>query len=524
MVPITVGDLYDRSVQFYGKQTAISYGDFSCTYSKMGDNAFRLATAFQNIGLKKGDNIAFFMSNCPEYIFCEYALAKIGCARVPLAVLLGSDDHVYMMNLTECKILIYHEKMVDRVKEMIPRLKTVTTFICVGEDLKNVTEGHYHLQSMIDEYPPEPVPVEIAPEDMLAIYFTGGTTGKPKGVMLSHKTFVNTVMAEMLEFDIGWNEVFAYIAPLTHGGGALLLPVLLRKGRCVILDHFDPTLFLKAVEKEQITSTFLVPTMIYVLLDFPELKDYNTSSLSNIIYGASAIAPERLKQALNIFGPVFTQLFGQTEAPMAISALTKEAHVVADPKREKEIFSSAGRPTLHTQLKLIDEKGNLVKPGQSGEVVVRCSNIMDGYYKNPEATSETIINGWLHTGDIARQDEEGFLYIVDRKKDMIVSGGFNIFPREIEDVLFEYPGVKGVAVIGVPNEKWGEEVKALVTLQDGHTITQTELIAFVKERKGSLMAPKTIEFLDQIPLTNLGKIDKKKIRAEYWKDRDRMVF
>jgi len=524
MVPITVGDLYDRSVQFYGKYTAITHGEFSCTYSKMGDNAHCLATAFQDKGLKKGDNVAFLMSNCPEYIFCEYALAKIGCLRIPLAVLLGSDDHVYMMNLTECKVLIYHEKMADRVKEMIPRLKTVTTFICAGENLEAVTQGHYHLQSLINEYPPEPVPVKIVPEDLIAIYFTGGTTGKPKGVMLSHRTFVNTVFAETLEFDIAWNEVFAYIAPLTHGGGALLLPVLLRKGRCVILDHFDPVLFLKSVEKEKITSTFLVPTMIYVLLDFPELKKYNTSSLSNVIYGASAIAPERLKQALNTFGPVFTQLFGQTEAPMALSALSKEAHVVSDPERERQIFSSAGRPTLHTQIKLIDEKGSIVKQGESGEVVVRCSNIMEGYYKNPQATSETIIDGWLHTGDIARQDEEGFLYIVDRKKDMIVSGGFNIFPREIEDVLFEYPGIKGAAVIGVPNEKWGEEVKALVMLQDGITATEEEIIVFVKERKGSLMAPKTIEFRAKIPLTNLGKIDKKKIRAEYWEGKERMVY
>ena len=524
MVPITVGGLYDRSVQFYGKETAITYGDTSYTYSQMGNRSHRLATAFQGLDLKKGDNVAFLMSNCPEYIFCEYALAKIGCPRIPLAVLLGSEDHIYMMNFTECKVLIYHEKMAVRVKEMIPRLKTVTTFICVGENLKNITEGHYHLQSMINEYPPEPAPVEIAPEDLIAIYFTGGTTGKPKGVMLSHKTFVNTVFAETMEFDTNWKEVFAYIAPLTHGGGALLLPVLLRKGRCVILDHFDPVLFLESVEKEKITSTFLVPTMIYVLLDFPELKKYDTSSLYNVIYGASAIAPERLKQALNTFGPVFTQLFGQTEAPMAISALTREAHIVADPKREKQIFSSAGRPTLHTQLKLIDEEGNLVNQGESGEIVVRCSNIMEGYYKNPEATAETIIDGWLHTGDIARQDEEGFLYIVDRKKDMIVSGGFNIFPREIEDVLFEYPGVKGAAVIGVPNDKWGEEVKALVVLHGGQTVTQEEIIAFVKKRKGSLMAPKTIEFMDQIPLTNLGKIDKKKIRAEYWKGKDRMVY
>jgi fatty-acyl-CoA synthase len=263
--------------------------------------------------------------------------------------------------------------------------------------------------------------------------------------------------------------------------------------------------------------------MIYVLLDYPDLKKYDFSSLRNIIYGASAIAPDRLKQALNTFGPIMTQLFGQTEAPMMISALSREEHRVEDPKREKEILSSAGRPTFHAEVKLIADDGKEVKRGETGEVVVRCANMMSGYFKNPEATAETIKDGWLHTGDIAKQDEEGFLYIVDRKKDMIVSGGFNIFPREIEDVLFEHPAVKGAAVIGVPHPKWGEEVKAIVALHEGQSATEEELIQFVKDRKGSLITPKTVEFWDAIPVTNLGKLDKKVIRERYWKGLERRV-
>jgi fatty-acyl-CoA synthase len=263
--------------------------------------------------------------------------------------------------------------------------------------------------------------------------------------------------------------------------------------------------------------------MIYVLLDYPDLKKYDFRSLRNIIYGASAIAPERLKQALSTFGPIMTQLFGQTEAPMMMSALSREEHVVADPEREREILSSAGRPTFHAEVKLLDENGNEVKRGEPGEVVVRCPNMMHGYFNNPEVTAETIKEGWLHTGDIAKQDQEGFLYIVDRKKDMIVSGGFNIFPREIEDVLFEHAAVKGAAVIGVPHEKWGEEVKAIVVLHEGKRATEEELIKFVKERKGSLVAPKTVEFWDAIPLTNLGKVDKKAMRTKYWVGKERMV-
>ncbi len=269
--------------------------------------------------------------------------------------------------------------------------------------------------------------------------------------------------------------------------------------------------------------TFLVPTMIYVLLDFADRGKYDLTSLQNVIYGASAIAPERLKQAVETFGPIFTQLFGQTEAPMALSALSREEHIVDDPDRERRIFSSAGRPTFHTRVRLVDDAGNDVTDGSPGEVVVHCANMMSGYYENPEATADTIRNGWLYTGDIATMDEEGLLYIVDRKKDMIVSGGFNIFPREIEDVLFEHPAVRAAAVVGTPHSKWGEQVTAVVVRNPGTEVSAEELIAFVKERKGSMMTPKQVEFKEEIPLTNLGKVDKKAIRAEFWKGKDRMV-
>jgi len=523
MITLTVGDLYDRSVKYYGKQTAITFKDKSYTYNEMGYNAGCLISGFQELGLKKNDCVGFLMANCPEYVFCEYAVAKAGATRIPLAVLLNPDDHIYMLNQVECTTLIYHEKLSERIQAMIPQLETVKTFICVAEDASSVAEGHYHLQTLMKNHQPGGTPVEIDPEDIAGIYYTGGTTGKPKGVMLSHRSWIYTILIESLEFGFDRGDVFAYMTPLTHAGGCLMLPVLLKNGRCVIMDHFDPKEFLENVEKEKITTTFLVPTMIYVLLDYPELKNYDLSSLKNIIYGASAIAPERLKQAINTFGPIFTQLFGQTEAPMAFSVLPREDHIIDDPIREKEIFSSAGRPTYHSEVRLVDDDGNDVKKGESGEVVVRCANMMSGYFKNPEATKDTIKDGWLFTGDIARQDDEGFIYIVDRKKDMIISGGFNIYPREIEDVLFEHPAVKSTAVIGIPHDKWGEEVKAIVVLREEGGASAEELISFVKEKKGSLVTPKTVDFWDAIPLTNLGKVNKKLIRSKYWEGKDRMI-
>ncbi len=523
MFHTTVGELYDNCVRYYRPNVALKHHDRTVTYGQLGENAARLANGLHRLGLQKGQRVAFLMANCPEYVFAEYALAKLGIPRVPLAVLLSADHHIYMMNHSEATALIYHHKLADRVQAMIPHLETVKTFICVSDDPAAVPEGHLHLQTMLADSPPEFPAVEVTPQDLCGLYYTGGTTGRPKGVMLSHRAWVNAVMMEMLELSLGREETFAYMTPLTHAAGVLLLPVLLRKGTCYIMDGFDPAAFLQAVEREKITATLCVPTMIYMLLDHPDLHKYDTSSLRNVLYGAAPIAPERLKQAINHFGPVFSQFYGQTEAPMILAALPKEEHVIADPEREREIFSSCGRPTMTTRIRLLDRDGNEVPPGEVGEIVALSTFTMDGYFKDPQKTAETLVDGWLHTGDLARQDEQGFLYIVDRAKDMIISGGFNIYPREIEDVLFEHPAVKGAAVIGVPDEKWGEAVKAIVVLHEGQSATEEELIAFVKERKGSLVAPKSVEFWDAIPLTNLGKVDKKKIRAPYWQGKERQV-
>ncbi len=523
MSKTTVGELYDSCVNHYGSHTAIKYKDLSVTYRQMGDAAYRLANAFRELGVQKGERVAFLMANCPEYIFTEFALAKIGAVRVPLAVALSSDDHVYMMNHSEAAVLVYHEKLTPRVLAMLPQLQTVRCFVCVSSDPANVPAGHHHLQALLASHSSEPTHSEVSENDLCGIYYTGGTTGKPKGVMLSHRAWVNAVMLEMLELGLGRDEVFAYMTPMTHAGGVLILPVLLRRGVCLILEAFNPALFLEQTQKHRVTASMFVPTMLYLLLDYPDWANYDTRSLRCILYGAAPIAPERLKQGIERYGPIFAQFYGQTESPMILTALPKEEHVIGDVQRERQVLSSCGRATMTTQIRLIDEAGQDVAPGEVGEIFARSTFMMDGYYKDPEKTAAAIENGWLHTGDMARRDEEGFLYIVDRAKDMIITGGFNVFPREVEDVLFEHPAVKQAAVIGVPDDKWGEAVKAIVVLHPGAAVTEAELIQHVKNRKGGTMAPKTVEFWESIPLTNLGKLDKKKIREPYWQGRSRKI-
>lgn len=514
----TVADLYDAAATAYGESVALVHGERRVTYDELRDAALRTAGGLSVLGIGKGDRVAFLMANCPEYVFCEYALTMLGAVRVPLAVALGEDHHVHMVNHSGAETIIYHSALAGRVASMASRLETVDRFVRIGGG--DVPDGHVAYDDLEDAQPPQ---VTVDGDDLVGIYYTGGTTGVPKGVMLSHRAWVNSVLLEMLELGIGRGERFAYMTPLTHAAGVLLLPVLLRRGTAHIYEGFDPTVFLAETEARKLTGSMFVPTMIYALLDSPAIDDCDTSSLRTLLYGAAPIAPERLQQAIERFGPIFAQFYGQTEAPMMLTALHKDEHAVGDAVKRRRVFASCGRPTVTTRIRLIDGNGSEVPDGEVGEIVANAINIMDGYYKDPEKTAETIRDGWLHTGDMAVRDADGLLFIVDRAKDMIISGGFNVYPREVEDVLFEHAAVRRAAVIGVPDRKWGEAVKAIVVLADGAETSAEELAAWVRDRKGPIHTPKSVEFWDEIPLTNLGKVDKKQIRAPYWEGHDRAV-
>ena len=327
-------------------------------------------------------------------------------------------------------------------------------------------------------------------------------------------------VSEMLELGLGERDTFAHVAPLTHASGAFVVPVLLRGGTNLVLGGFDPERLLDAIERDRVTATFAVPTMLYTLLDLPGLNDRDTNALRTVIYGAAPMHHARLEQGLEAFGPVFAQLYGQTEAPNQLTALTPDDHADAVARGNTARLTSCGREVLIAEVRVAGPDGEEVPTGETGEIVARGPHVMLGYWNKPDETAETLRDGWLHTGDLARRDEEGYLYIVDRAKDLIISGGFNVYPKEIEQTLTAHPAVRDACVIGVPDEKWGEAVKAVV-VADG--VGEDELRAWVKERKGSMMAPKSVDFVDAIPLTSLGKPDKPALRRTYWAGRERAV-
>lgn len=522
MIGNTIGKLYDRCVEYYPNKIAVVKERQQISYHELKEMAYKLANALLNLGIHKGERVAVLVPNCVEYIICDYALAKCGLVRVPLRERVDTDSNVYVVVETEPSILIYHETLTSKVEEMRPRLNSIKHFVSISEESK-VPPGDLHFNKLISTEPSTEPQAEVAETDVNAIYYTGGTTGVPKGVVLTNRAWLATIVTEMLELGLGKEDVFAHLAPINHASGMFILPILLRGGTNVLFDGFTPQSFLEAVERDKVTATFVVPTMLNQILDYPDLRKYDFSSLKTVVYGAAPISPERLKKALAIFGPILSQLFGQTEAPMMIAVLPKEDHILRGSAKEEERLASCGRPTVIAQVRLVDDEDNDVPLGEVGEIVVRSPNVMVEYYKKPEMTAETLRNGWLHTGDLARQDEEGYIYIVDRKKDMIISGGVNIFPREIEDILHKHPAVADVAVIGVPDDKWGEAVKAVVTLHPNKSVTAQELIDFCKKAKGSLTSPKSVDFVDSIPLTPLSKHDKKALREKYWKGLARRV-
>ena len=337
-------------------------------------------------------------------------------------------------------------------------------------------------------------------------------------MLRTHRRSAGTAIAILSDFEIPDTPSYLAVAPISHVAGSKILPTLMRGGTVHMLRGFDPDAVLQTIAREPINFTLLVPTMIYVLLDHPTLGKTDLSSLELLLYGASAMSPSRLVEGIERIGPVFSQLYGQSEC-YPVSVLRKSDH---DPKTP-ELFLSCGFPITACEVRILDEDDQPVETGKAGEICVRAPHVMSEYWKQPEQTAETLKNGWLHTGDIARADERGYLFILDRKKDMIVSGGFNIFPREVEDVLSQHADVAMVAVVGVPDDKWGEAVTAVVVPREGTRPSAEELIALVRARKGSAHAPKHVKFVGKLPMTGVGKVDKKALKAGFWAGRERMV-
>ncbi|MFP5462622.1 MAG: AMP-binding protein [Gammaproteobacteria bacterium] len=511
-----MGDLLIRAIQRGGDRVAFVLDEQQITYSEFGALLSRFVQALEARGLGKGDAIAVLSSNRPEAFLGTAASYLMGMRITWMHPLGSEDDHAYLLEDSGVTTLIADPgTFTERAHALKARLPGLSTVVGLGPN-----DFGDDILAEAARFEAQPLVAEADPEDLCTLIYTGGTTGKPKGVIHTQRVHVSMVMAELAEWDWPQEVRFLAMTPITHAAGAMIVAVMMRSGTFVMNKGFDAEKFFALVKKHRITATFLVPTMIYVLLDHPGLAGADLSSLQTIIYGASPMSPARLVEGMKVFGPVFMQLYGQSEAPNAVTVLRRIDH---DPERHPHRLASCGRPIYNSQVRLLDEDGREVPTGEVGEICVRGPLVMKGYWNKPEETAKAMRHGWLYTGDLARADEDGFLYIVDRSKDMIISGGFNVYPKEVEDVLTTHPAVAAAAVIGVPDGKWGEAVKAVVVLRAGASVRAEELMALVRDAKGAVQAPKSVDFADSLPVTGLGKPDKKALRAKYWGGQGRSV-
>ena len=514
-----LGQLLQRSYERFADRTAFAWDGGSISYRGVRDWCARAQAVLNAAGCGRGTRVAFLAANRWDAWAANSSAMAAGMSVSMLHPLASFDDHLFQLRDFGAQVLMVDAKSFgDRAAALVAKhegLKLVYTFgpSSFGTDLHAAVEriGEATLQCVAE------------PEDLAVVLYTGGTTGRSKGAARSQAGYCSMFLDILASFQLPDCPHFLAAAPITHVAGSFVPPTLIRGGTVRLMDSFSPQRWLDLVSTDRCNFSLLVPTMIYMLLDQPGLGRADLSSLHTLLYGASPMSPTRLLEGLTRMGPVFAQLYAQTEG-YPITFLGRGDH---DPK-QPDLFSSCGRPTAMTSVALLDEHDQPVKSGDVGELCVRGPGVMQGYLNMPEVTAETLRNGWLHTGDLARADEHGYLYIVDRIKDMIISGGFNVYPRDVEDVISAHPAVAMVAVIGVPDPQWGECVTAVVQCRpDATTADRTalgeELKMRVRDAKGAVCTPKNVVFTDQIPRTAVGKIDKKALREPYWTGQARQI-
>jgi acyl-CoA synthetase (AMP-forming)/AMP-acid ligase II len=444
----------------------------------------QLGNALLAKGLQAGDRVAVLLPNGIDGLVAYYALAKSGLVRVSMNVRDTAEDHEYRIVDSGSRALIS-----DRSS-------------CAAAEL-NI--GLDDLEKMIAAGPAGPCDVPRDAEAPYRLGYTGGTTGRPKAVTLSMRSEHAEVTNYLLDLvpDIAPGDVMLHAAPVTHASGSFFLPHLIRGAHNVVIPSFTPGGYLEELQRSQPTATFLVPTMLAMVLDDPSIADVQTPRLRHLCYGASPIAPATAERAEQAFGKVLAQTYGQSEAPMTITLLRADEH---------DRVGSAGRPYSMVEVRIVDEDDREVPVGTSGEVVVRGQILMSGYWNRPVETERTLRNGWLHTGDVGTFDDDGFLYLLDRKNDVIISGGFNVYPREVEDCLLGHPAVREAAVIGIPDERWGEVVHAVVSTRQ--PVEADTLLGWTKERLAGYKRPRSVIFSDELPKSSAGKILRRAVRDQ----------
>ena len=513
-------DYLDRGLTTRPEATCIQTGDgkVTLTHQEVFDGSHRVAAALQNWGLGPGAKVAVFSPNDPAALVCVVGILRAGATWVALNPRSGEEELAALLDLVECDVLITHEAFADRGDGLASRIASLRRTAEIG------VRPPVDVGDWVAPVGSRAAPIPFDGDSVQVILGTGGTTGRAKAVPITTRQLLSMCLAYNAHFREPGPPVYLMATPMTHAGGMAAWPVIAESGTVIVHDGVDPQRIFETIERNRVSRMFLPPTAIYTLLADPAVRDVDYRSLRYLTYAAAPMSADKLLESMDVFGPVMAQTFGQAEAPMICTYLSPAEHVeaAADPAKLSRL-SSCGRQSLVATVQIMGTDGQLLGPGAHGEIVVRGDLVMSGYYRNPEASEETRRHGgWHSTSDIGYRDHDGFVYLVDRQRDVIISGGFNIYPSEVERVVWSHPAVLDCAVIGVPDEKWGEAVTAVVELKAGQAVEPQTLISLCKDALGSVQAPKSVIFR-ALPRSDNGKVLKRVLREEYWSGRARRI-
>ena len=505
-----LGDIIRLNGRKYPSRTAIMTGEQTVTFGALLDGSMRVANAMLELA-SPGDRIAILAENLPEYVECYYGVPSAGMALTFLNYRLHPREWTWILNNAEARVLIVQHKYLESIEPFLAEIPSVEHVIVIGEGER----GRYPSYADMIGAAAADEPDLIVDEDSTAwLLYTSGTTGFPKGAMLTHRNLIAAALESVIEYEPQPDERNLVAFPLCHVSGYTVPLTHVRGGRIVLTPLFEPELWMRLVQQHGITGTAMAPTMLNMVLQHPKIDEYRLDTLRGIGYGAAAMPVEVLRAAIERFGPIVYSGFGMTELGGNVLTFPKSAHARAIAG-EQHLLASCGTPMCLADVRVVDEKMNECPPDVVGEMVIRGEQVLKGYFRNEEGNKKAFEGGWFHTGDMARRDEEGFFYIVDRMKDMIITGGENVYSREVEEVLYTHPAVSEAAVVGLPDAIWGENVTAVVVLRPGMTATEAEIIATARDRLAGYKKPKRVIFLDELPKTVSGKIIKRELRDRF---------
>jgi long-chain acyl-CoA synthetase len=515
--------ILERAVRFYPDRTAVVCGRTRFTYHGLAERVRRLCQALQGLGIAKGDRLAILMFNCHRYFELYYATPEMGALAVPLNVRLSASEIAYILKDSGSNTLFVGPEFLPLLAEIRDQLPALRHCIFTGDGPP--PDGFEGYEQLLSAARPDFTATPVLPDDLAALFYTSGTTGHPKGVMLSHANLLANayhILASMTWQD---EEVYLHACPMFHiADGPTSHFITWLGGTHVIIPGFKPDLALEVMERERVTATLLIPTMINFLIHHPDVEKRDLSTLRRIAYGGAPMPAELARQAMQTLACGFIHLYGLTESSPLLTYLPPEQHVADGPPEKVRRLLSCGRAVIGARLRVVDGRGHDVPTGEVGEIIAKGPNIMVGYWNKPDETAEALRDGWLYTGDLASMDEEGYVYIVDRKKDMIITGGENVFSTEVENALYTHPAVLEAAVVGVPDATWGEAIKAVIVLKPGTQATAEDIMAHCRALIAHFKVPRSVDFYEgALPKSGSGKILKRELREKYWAGQERRV-